>query len=174
MMKKNLRLIIILAVILSLCIGLYAVITLTNRSEDDDTETTLIRLNDLTDAAVITVKNSNGTMEFINNGDSWTYTGDETLSIDPTKLASLKQAIVGLTALREIDAVDSLSAYGLDKNAITVTAEDGDGKVFKIDIGNEIATGDGHYALISGADKIFIISNDLYDASSFNINDIIS
>ena len=174
MMKRNLRLIIILALILALSIGIYAAVSLTGKSgESEEAETTAIRLNDLSDAAVITVRNQNGTMEFKNMGDSWSYTGDATLKLDPAKLAGIKQAIIGLTASRELEAADTLSSYGLGQGCITVTADDGKGNVFSVDIGNEVPTGGGHYALISGADKIFIIPNDLYDASVFSIDDIL-
>jgi hypothetical protein len=169
-MKKNTRLLLILAAVLVLCVAVYAAVSLSDKGAED-TEP-VIRLNDLTDVKTVTIKNSKGEMEFINEGDSWSYTGYSSVSVDPTKLASVKQAVMGLTALREIDSADTLGAYGLDDSGITVTADDGNGNVFTILIGKEVPTGEGRYALISGAEKLFIIASDLYDAVCFDIDEI--
>lgn len=176
-MKKSFRLILILLVVLAMCVGTYAALiyrTTDDTSEDDSQNSQNVSLCNLVDALYISISRPDIKMEFINDGDTWTYYQDQDFPLDETYLAAVKNAILNLTASRTIEIAESLEAYGLDSDFAYVTAIDSENHVFGLQIGNPIDYSySTFYARIPDEDVIYVISNELPDAISFDLSDML-
>ncbi len=177
-MNKNLRTIIILLVVLALCVGGFIFISkLIDKQEAQDAldaEESIINIGDIVDGLYIGITTNAGSMEFVSDGENWKYYQDENFPLKESYMTDIIDAAVGLTAFREIEAVDDLSAYGLDDGSyLTLMIIDSENNVFVLDIGYPISDGSAWYARDPSLNTIYIISDELPNAVNFSLYDMI-
>ena len=177
-MKKSLRTIIILLVVLALCVGGFVAVTkLIDKQEAKDkadAEASEIKIGEIIDALYIGITTNAGSMEFVNDGESWKYYQDQDFPLDESYMTAIVDAAVGLTAVREIEVMDQLSYYGLDEGSyLTLLIIDSENHVFALDIGSPIGDGSTWYARDPGLETIYVISGELPAAVDFELYDMI-
>lgn len=176
-MKKKLRTIIILLVVLAVMIGAYLVVNSMAKKKEAEKlqaeQDAVIPIGEIEDAGYISLSAGGSKLDFINNGEKWIFLGDENFPVEDSYLTAIADAAIGMTAIRKIEATDELSAYGLDENCAGVNIIDSENHVFGLYIGNPIGDGSTWYASVPGEQGIYIISDELPTAITFNIYDMI-
>jgi len=177
-MNKNLRTIIILLLVLVIFIGLFLALRTFNKNteaeEKAEAEASVINIGNLVDGLYIGITTNAGSMEFVSDGENWKYYQDENFPLEESYMTAIVDAAVGLTAIREIDVADSLSAYGLDEGSyLSLLIIDSENHVFALDIGSPIGDGSTWYAREPGLNTIYIISGELPAAVDFDLYDMI-
>lgn len=178
-MSKNVRTIIILLVALALCAGLYVGVTRMVKNDEEqaaaDEEASIINIGDIVEEVQYISLTSGGvTLEFLNTGEKWIYYQDENFPLKDSYMTAIVDAAVGLTAIREIEITDELSSYSLDEGSyMAVRILDDNNDVFSLDIGAPIGDGSTFYARDPMLDTLYVISNELPMAVSFDLYDMV-
>ena len=170
-MKKNAKTLIILLAVLVVVIGAYVTVSLVNANKASDdaagTEATQIYPADWDKPTQISYVADNAAMSFTLADSTWIYDGDPSFPLKQSILTGLVSKLSGLTAVREFEAPDALSDYGLDAPAYTVTTDDGGNHTLTLLIGN--TTGDNYYAMKSDGSTIYTIDSSLVGALQTDI-----
>lgn len=116
-----------------------------------------------------------GTLTLEHEGDEgWIYADDTAFPLDQTVPENMTAALAAVTASRQIDTPETLSDYGLDEPALTVTALDEDGTEYSYSFGdvNEL-TGE-YYMLYNGdQDTVYLVDSALRDAFNLDLYDMV-
>lgn len=116
-----------------------------------------------------------GTLTLEHEGDEgWIYADDTAFPLDQTVPENMTAALAAVTASRQIDTPETLSDYGLDEPALTVTALDEDGTEYSYSFGdvNEL-TGE-YYMLYNGdQDTVYLVDSALHDAFNLDLYDMV-
>lgn len=162
-MKKKTRTLIILVVVLVVMIGAYIGVSILNNTQAQKTaaeaEAPKIYPNGMSAPAGITYEIGGKTLSFVLENGTWYLADDKAFPLNQSSLSSLAASLNGLTAVRDFDMASSLSAYGLEQPAYTVTVSDSAGKTLKLLIGAQ--NGDNHYAMTDSSSKIYTIASTL-------------
>lgn len=178
-MSKNIRTIIILLVVLALCAGLYVGVTRIVKDDEEqaalDAEASIINIGNIVEEVQYISLTSGGvTLEFVNTGEKWIYFQDENFPLQDSYMTAIVDAAVGLTAIREIEITDELSSYSLDEGSyMAVRILDDNNDVFSLNIGAPIGDGSTFYARDPMLDTLYVISNELPMAVSFDLYDMV-
>lgn len=172
MVKK--RGLLILLLILIACLGGYAGLMNYNSmvEKQKSAEAEKVYLSDLNKVIRISFQNSNGEFTFYLDHDQWYDSTDPKFPLKQSKLETIDSTLKSLVAVRSFEPEDSLSAYGLDKPAYTLTAIDEDGNSLTLLIGN--STGENYYAKNEDGTQIVTISNSLISSLKCSLNDLVA
>ena len=154
-MKKKKGPLILIGVLVLLLI-LYFALSTWNKKQDSKEEET-VKVTDLKTSEITGVKYDLGTgeMNFEKDGDTWYYTADKDFPLRQSYPKTVADAMLQLSADRELEDADALEEYGLDHPTYTVTLTDEDGTVTTIKVGN--ATGNDYYATVDDTEKVYTI-----------------
>lgn len=173
-MKKNIRLIIICAVVVAVLAGLLVFLTMkpadgtgdnTTADTADEATTALLYSNKMDDLAVLTIENEHGTykverVEF--EGENvWTIKEIANLPLSNAVINSLVENAISVTAQQTVaENPEDISIYGLDKPLATVTAEftNSEKTVRKLYIGNKTPKGTAHYFMMEGSPAVYTVN----------------
>ncbi len=173
-MKKNIRLIIICAVVVAVLAGLLVFLTMKPTDDVDDNQTAdtadevttaLLYSNKMDDLAVLTIENEHGTykverVEF--EGENvWTIMEIANLPLSNTVITSLVENAISVTAQQTVaENPEDISIYGLDNPLATVTAEftNSEKTVRKLYIGNKTPKGTAHYFMMEGDPAVYTVN----------------
>lgn len=95
--------------------------------------------------------------EFILDGEVWRYADNTSYPIKQTGITRIINTVPKVTAVRTIDANDSLSAFGLEPVEYTLTLTGADGKTETLYIGSSVGENEC-YAKLAGSDTIYTIA----------------
>lgn len=173
-MKKNIRLIIICAVVVAVLAGLL-VFLMGNKqntpAEQQTTETTdeptssLLYSQKLDDLAVLTIENEHGSykverVEF-EGQNVWTIMEIANLPLSNSIISALVENAISVTAQQTVvENPEDISIYGLDKPLATVTAQftDSDNTVKTLYIGNKTPKGTAYYFMRNDDPAVYTVN----------------
>lgn len=172
-MKKNLRLIIICAVVVAVLAGVL-VFLMANKQDTPDEQTTdtadeittsLLYSNKLDDLDVLTIENEHGTYKVerveINGQNLWTIMEIANLPLSNNVITTLVENAISVTAQQTVaENPEDISIYGLDKPLATVTAQftDSANTVRKLYVGNKTPKGTAHYFMMEGDPAVYTVN----------------
>lgn len=102
---------------------------------------------------------------FTKEGNVWYWDSDRSFPLNPNYLTKLANTLNTLAPVQTIRDGDALSAYGLDKPAVTLTATAQDGTKNTFALGSSAVNSEGNYYLLvnGSADKIYVVDTSLHD-----------
>ncbi|MBQ7981835.1 MAG: DUF4340 domain-containing protein, partial [Oscillospiraceae bacterium] len=173
-MKKNIRLIIICAVVVAVLAGLLVFLSL-NKSDAatdeqttdtaDEVTTSLLYSNKLDDLDVLTIENEHGSYKVerveLNGENLWTIMEIANLPLSNTVITTLVENAISVTAQQTVvENPEDISIYGLDKPLATVTAQftDSANTVRKLYVGNKTPKGTAHYFMMEGDPAVYTVN----------------
>ena len=173
-MKKNIRLIIICAVVVAVLAGLLVFLMTSKKDNPDEQKadttetevtTSLLYSNKLDDLAVLTIENEHGSykverVEF-EGTNVWTIKEIANLPLSNTVINSLTENAISVTAQQTVaENPEDISIYGLDAPLATVTAEftNSDKTVRKLYVGNKTPKGTAHYFMMEGDPAVYTVN----------------
>ena len=145
-MKKSR--ILIPAVVLVLCIGVWMGLRSYNRSTEQKTEEQEEKAQTVLsvpaeDIQSFSFMSGGNTYEFVKKEDVWSYTGDKNFPVDEDQVEELLSSFEQVEAVRVLQDVTDLSEYGLSEPSNVITLKDREGTVYTLSIGNlNSSTGD--------------------------------
>lgn len=169
--KGMLILALVLGVLVVLYIGLRVYNQQADKKEAEKAEAEKIYLADVDAEQVEAVEYTDGqnTMSFVKEGDEWYYKEDEEIALLQDKVEEIVEAVVGLTAVRELENPDALEDYGVTEPAYTISYTAGD-ETKTIAIGD--MTGEDYYVTVGETGKIYTITSDILNSLSFELGDV--
>ncbi len=174
-MGKKRRQLPALLLVLGLCIGGYFGIRAYNsyaaEREKSAGEAARISLSDLGRVTILSFRNENGIFDFSKKEEAWSYSPDQDFPLRQSKLEGIVGALDSLTAVRSFEPGDSLSAYGLDQPAYTLTAADEDGKTLTLLFGG--TTESNYYVMKQDGDLIYTVSSLLPSYLDCTLSDLV-
>lgn len=172
-MKKNIRLIIICAVVVAVLAGLL-VFLMANKQDNSDEQpadtaeeitTSLLYSNKLDDLDVLTIENEHGTYKVerveLNGQNLWTIMEIANLPLSNTVITALVENAISVTAQQTVvENPEDISIYGLDKPLATVTAQftDSANTIRKLYVGNKTPKGTAHYFMMEGDPAVYTVN----------------
>ena len=163
-MKKQTRTLLILLAAVVLMVGVYVGIRLGLKAkaerEAQEAQDALIHIGELEDLQEVTYQNPYGVFRFVRQDGEWIYAEDPDLPIDPQNLEDIASAVVGLTAVYQIETEDDLSYYGLDGTK-TFTATDSKGRTLDLILGKQCPDGATYYAMLADGSACYTIPDAL-------------
>ncbi|MBQ3162355.1 MAG: DUF4340 domain-containing protein [Oscillospiraceae bacterium] len=173
-MKKNIRLIIICAVVVAVLAGLLVFLMTSKKNNPDEqtadtaeTEvtTSLLYSNKLDDLAVLTIENEHGSYKverFEFEGENiWTIKEIANLPLSNAAITALVENAISVTAQQTVaENPEDISIYGLDAPLATVTAEftNSDKTVRKLYVGNKTPKGTAYYFMMEGDPAVYTVN----------------
>lgn len=174
-MKKNKKQLVILLAILVVCVfGYFTALLINDYQEKKASEAEaekVIYVGDISEASSISFNNGSETMVFSLEDGLWYYQDDMDFPLTQSYLTNIAGALSGLTAVREIEIVDSLAAYGLETPSYTVSVTDKNGQSLDLLIGS--AVGDNYYAMEPDGKVIYTIGSTLVGYLGYELYDMI-
>lgn len=174
-LKKHKTLLLLAAVffILLLC---FLALTAYNRQQKkkDTKEDASIQITDLGSLSAIqyTDAASGNQFHFVKDDGTWYVENDREIPLNQSYLTSMEDTYCTLTATREIKNPDSLSDYGLDSPAYTVTATDSEGNQTQFSIGN--AADEDYYLTINGqASPVYTVSSTAVSVFQYDLDTLV-
>ncbi len=164
-MKKQTRTLLILLAAVVVLVGAYAGIRLGLKAkakrEAEEAAQAVVHVGELEDLQEVTYQNPYGVFRFTRQDDGqWVYAEDPELPIDPQNLEDIAEAVVGLTAVYEVEPEDDLSYYGLDGTK-TFSATDSQGRTLDLILGKQCPDGATYYAMLSDGSACYTIPDAL-------------
>ncbi len=173
-MKKNIRLIIICALVVAVLAGLLVFLSL-NKSDEavdeqtaetvDEVTTSLLYSHKLDDLDVLTIENEHGTYKVerveLNGQNLWTIMEIANLPLSNAVVTTLVENAISVTAQQTVaENPEDISIYGFDKPLATVTAQftDSANTVRKLYVGNKTPKGTAHYFMMEGDPAVYTVN----------------
>lgn len=143
-----------------------------NEETEEEVETTDILTVDPTSISAVKLTNSNGTLIFSYDGETWKSEDDPEIALDQDAMTSLFERLNPLSAYRDLgEAADDLAAYGLEEPAITIALALQSGEEVYIYLGDSAADGN-LYFMTSDSDHIYTGDSYLVTAFDCEISDL--
>ena len=172
-MKKNIRLIIICAVVIAVLAGLLVFLSLNKDDSSAEEETTateevttsLLYSNKLDDLDVLTIENEHGSYKVerveLNGENLWTIMEIANLPLSNTVITSLVENAISVTAQQTVvENPEDISIYGLDAPLATVTAQftDSANTTRTLYVGNKTPKGTAYYFMMEGDPAVYTVN----------------
>ena len=179
------RLLTVIAGLLSVAIlicGVFAVVKLVPKMEDDgNTTTAKITVLEIADKNIkkITLTNKNGTFDIKNavskNDDgeevyTWSLNDYKDDVISQTALSDITANVLNISALREITS-KTAEQCGLENPQVKAEVLKSDDTTFSVLIGDKSPDNSGVYVKLSTQDKIYLVSGDIDTRLNFTTLD---
>lgn len=166
--KKNIGLLLLLIVMI-LLLGVYFWVAKYNSDKKDskndtaDNNKAIVTL-DKDSIKTIYFKNQNLEMNLeLNSKGVWENKEDPLFPVNQTYAANMQGLFTDITPTNTLtEDIGDLSAFGLDKPAVTATAATADGKEVTITVGNETPLGGEYYAQVKGNNAVYVVSATYY------------
>ena len=180
------RLLTVIAGLLSVAIlicGVFAVVKLVPKMEDDgNTTTAKITVLEIADKNIkkITLTNKNGTFDIKNavskNDDgeevyTWSLNDYKDDVISQTALSDITANVLNISALREITS-KTAEQCGLENPQVKAEVLKSDETTFSVLIGDKSPDNSGVYVKLSTQDKIYLVSGDIDTRLTFTTLDL--
>lgn len=167
--KQLLTLLIALGVAVLLLVGLLLWNWYSDKQKAAAEEAALIHVTTVEDPVKLTYCNGTDTLSFTKEDDTWKSGDVPDFPLDSTYVENIATTLADLTADRELDVMDELSAYGLEDPEQWVTVTDEDGASATLYLGN--TTGESKtYAMVGkDGETIYTISSDLVNNIGYDL-----
>ncbi|MBQ5318693.1 MAG: DUF4340 domain-containing protein [Oscillospiraceae bacterium] len=174
-MKKNIRLIIICAVVVAVLAGLLVFLSISKNDTTAETPTadtaetevttSLLYSNKLDDLALLTIENEHGTYEVervtADGQNVWTIMELSNLPLSNSIITGLIENAISVTAQQTVaENPEDISIYGFDAPLATVTAQfsNSDNTVRKLYVGNKTPKGTAYYFMMEGDPAVYTVN----------------
>ncbi len=161
--KKNIGLLLLLIVMI-LLLGVYFWMTKYNSDKKDsknDTAETNKAIVTLDKDTIKTIYFKNQEYEMtlsLNSKGVWEDKDDPGFPVNQTYAGNMQSLFTDIAPTNTLTKdIDDLSAFGLDKPAVTATATTTDGKEVTITVGNETPLGGEYYATVKGNNAVYVV-----------------
>lgn len=172
-MKRGKKLIALCAVLVVLGLGYGLARTLNAEAEEEDAGIPVAALESETVTALSWTSTDEGEVALTRTDDAWSLTDDDTFPLDQTTVEPLLSALTDITASQQLDSPESLTAYGLDDPALTITAETEEGS-YTFALGDENDLADGCYLLLNGDESVvYLVDTSLRDTFTVGLYDLV-
>ena len=178
-MKKG-KLLLALAIVLLICISLYALTLLLNREpaqqEQTDPTLTVVHSASVEDITAFTLTNTAAEHRFERQDAGWVYNDDTHFPLKADFVNTTLEALSTISAIQVIEyETDDLSAYGLDDPQMTLTLEQSQpqAQTTRFLIGDYNSFNGYYYMTVEGVEDIFIIDSKLVDLCGSEEKDMI-
>lgn len=131
-------------------------------------EAATIHVTTVEDPVQLTYCNGTDTLSFTKKEDAWTCDDTSDFPLDSTYLETIVTALSDLTADRELEISDALSAYGLEDPKQWITVTDEDGASATLYLGNPTGESD-YYAMVKEGKTLYTIPGDLVTDISYDL-----
>ena len=165
-MEKRSKLILSASVLFVLCVVCFLFNFVSQKKEEKREEESLsqaeadtVYLIAAEDIVRFSYTNNETEMAFSFDGQ-WKYDFDDNFVCSQTRVESLKNVFLNLTALKSIDIAEDLNSYGLDNPAYSIELTDGFQKKQHLYVGDMAENGD-YYARVENDSRIYTISSTL-------------
>lgn len=171
MKPKNL---IILAAVLVLIVGIYAVVKNLPK-EDSQTPDSSIKLTDYTEEDIqqVVLKSREETLKLLKKDGKWDLDIPQKLNLQQYRLDNLAYNISTLTATKMLeDDVEDLSPFGLDTPAVTAEVKLSDGSTRVYYLGSKVPTSTSYYLMVEGDPRVYIVAEKYGTHLSYKLVDL--
>lgn len=167
--KQMLTLLIVLGVVVLLLVGMLVWNWYSEKQKAAAEEAAQIHVTTVEDPVKLTYCNGTDTLTFTKEDDEWESEDVPDFPLDSSYVETIVTTLEELTAERELDVVDELSAYGLEDPQQWVTVTDEDGTSATLYLGN--TTGESNtYAMVGkDGETIYTISSDLVNNMGYDL-----
>lgn len=170
-MKKDTKLIVLLAVLV-VFVGAYKLVGYMNNKAEADKKTALfdLKAEDITEldwtysGAEFSIKNDSGT---------WHWSEDDKFPIEQETAKDMASKFAGVSYSQEISE-ENKSEYGFGNDNAVISAKDKDGKEYKLTIGGSIAISGEDYAEVDGRNAVYAIDANLSLAFNKSIDNLLA
>ncbi len=164
-MKRSVKMLLLLCV-LGLCLGGYYGAQLLSQPAAVTEETGRFALTARA-AEELTGLNwtaNDAAFAFTYSDGAWSKADEPAFPVDQDAVQAFADALIGLTAVRQLDGIAALADYGLETPSFAVTATWKDGAATTYAVGDETPFSDGWYLSLSDQNSIaYVIEDDLAD-----------
>ena len=123
-------------------------------------------------ATELTIQREQESVTLTTTGDVWVLNGDASIPVNDSKAAALASAASHLRAGRALQDIGPLSAYGLDRPAVSVTASNPAGETAEIHIGSEVPGQASRYVL--SGDTVYTVDADTASGFDVGLTDLLA
>ncbi|MBE6904488.1 MAG: DUF4340 domain-containing protein [Ruminococcaceae bacterium] len=165
-MIKNIKGIIAIAIVaVVLVVALLLLLLFPSKDADSSSELSSEPVKvfevDKSTVTAIDVKNQNGEISLVKEGNDFKLKGKDSLPQNISKISSVVSEVVKIEATQSVNkAPEDLSIYGLSEPKATITVSQNDGASHTILLGDEALNG-GIYLKKGDSDEVFLV--DAYD-----------
>lgn len=110
-------------------------------------------------------------LEFEKEDGTWYYKGDKSIAMDQDQITSMLETAAGLGAETEVSDYETLSEYGLDTPANTITLTDGTETVTLL-LGNKNEMLSQYYVKKKEEDTVYLVSVSLETIFGKSVSDL--
>ena len=110
------------------------------------------------------------TLVYNNKDKKWTIKGKEEWPINQSTVESMISSITTITSQTDIESTNK-EDFGLDKPSKTVvikSKKDDKSDSTKLLFGNEAPNSLGHYCMVDGQEKIYVVDSQIYNAFEYD------
>lgn len=157
-MKKDTKIIVLLAVLV-VFVGAYKLIGHMNNKAESDKRTALFDLK-TEDIAELDWTYSGTKFSMTKDSDIWHWSEDDKFPIDQETAEDMAKKFAKVSYSQEISE-DNKSEYGFGNDNTVICAKDKSGNEYKITLGGSISLTSENYATVEGKDSVYAIDADL-------------
>lgn len=177
-MTKQAKQLTILAVVAVICVAGYGIARGVSSYQEAKasaaSEAAIVHIGEIDDTInQIAYENSDGPFTLVLDSEgNWDLEEDAALPVDQSFATDLADVLTDMTAEQSLGTGLTLSDFGLDDPAYTVSVSDADGHSMELQIGNQASDGN-YYAKLSDSDEVYVIATDLVSAVELGYYDIV-
>lgn len=163
---------IIVGVLVVLLVGGILLNQWNTRRQEKAADAAAPRLVSMDEVEELTMTNDGTSLTFRKTEDGdWYWVDDQNYPLNDTVCTSIENLVSDFTAEQQMDISDSLSAYGLENPAQSLTITSSEGEAVTILVGGETTTS-LYYAMLEGGDQIYTIGSSLTTNLSKSLYDM--
>ena len=153
----------VLAVVLVLLLVVFP--ARNDETPSTDTDTTITVLDKTTTSVAVavssaTLKQTNATLEFVNQNDSLLQKGYEDLPVNSTNMKALADSLTLYKATQDLGEKESLSDFGFDTPQLSAAVTFYDGTAYAFELGDKTPDGKGYYFREKDKTHVYILNGD--------------
>ncbi len=174
-MKKQKTQLIVVLVILLICVGGYFGLRHYNsviEAQEAEAEYTILTVAE-DDITQVVSSNENGELNITKVDGTWTFTDDETQSVDQDAVSTMLSNVLEVTSDQAISDVTDMSVYGLDEPVVTITLVTTDGS-HTLKFGDFNETNSLYYMQFDDETTVYTVSSSIYTAFSKTNEDLVA
>lgn len=173
-MKKQKSILVLLGVFV-LLIVVYLLLGKSNvkkqEAQSEKAESEKIQVTNIEDMQKLSYSNETAQMSFVKSDEKWVVADNTAFPLSQDSVEAIENLAGKLTAVRELEASDQLSDYGLVNPLHIITMTDKNEKETKLLIGN--GAGTNYYMMVDGKDTVYTVASSLVEALTFDLNEMI-
>lgn len=138
------------------------------KKEAEKAKSETIKVETLDEIAAIAYTYNDADFSFQKEDGTWKYTPDPKFPLEQSYVETMEDTFTNLTALRELKDGDSLSAYGLEEPAYTISLTGKDGTKLSLYLGNTAE--DNYYMTLGDKTKVYTVGSSILSCIQYDLN----